>query len=93
MWTQLIALVLLLGLFFGSIGLFVFGVGSIAAAFRHRLPDIPVAWVFKTRLSRANFTPRGPGKIVVIDSANDTVVTSFDLANNMTTTQITIISG
>lgn len=29
----------------------------------------------------ANFTPRGPGKIAVIDTTDDSVVTSFDLAS------------
>lgn len=45
----------------GVLGLFLFPYGLICLilALRHRLPGIDVAWVFKTRLSAANFDDRG----------------------------------
>jgi len=44
---------------FAAVGCFLGGLGSLAASFRHRLPDISWAWVFRSFLSRHNFTERG----------------------------------
>jgi hypothetical protein len=61
---------------------------SLAALDSDMVPNCISAAVVGTRVFvacevlDASFTPRGPGKIAVIDTATDTLVTSFDLANN-----------
>lgn len=61
---------------------------SLAALDTDGAPNCISAYAVGTRVFVAcevldqNFSPRGPGKIAVIDTATDTVATTFDLTNN-----------